>query len=169
MTKVEQKRIEDARARVGAIVRKQLAQKRNDILEGTGDWAIKKIENRLAGLKDGTLRPDEGRTREGMIELMEKRLTKKYTIAFNATKEAEISYDGKVDRMIDKMIAKGLRTRFLKVEQVDNYNREMEFLVHGENDQQERMTIHARVIYVHGCIVAPHYRFITTVRKAKNK
>ncbi|MGH1436575.1 MAG: hypothetical protein ACRBG0_19185 [Lewinella sp.] len=165
MTKAQEKALKTIKEFVHNKLKRQLAQKKNDVLFATGEWAVRQVEARLEKIKSGEIVPN-GWTVEKAIEDLENKLQKRTSISFEAMKEGEISYDLKVERMADKIVSKGMGTRFLKIENATNENYDMEFLVTGENvDTKEPMAVHSRVIFVHGSIQAPHYRFITTVRK----
>jgi len=73
--------------------------------------------------------------------------------------EANQGFETKIQRVIEKVFHYRPDTRFLKVEDIRNIGSEFSFLITNED-----MEIHARVIYVNGVLVCPHYRFIITKR-----
>ena len=178
MTKAELKRIETARQYVGGAIKRQLAEYRDYTIWNNGEWAVKRLELKVEALnksiETGNVKVlkyenerDALERAKHEVKMIENRLKLRNTIAFNAMKDAEKNYDGKVERMIEKVIDLGLRGHSVKIEAVSDYNREMEFLIHGKDGKGEALTCHARVIFVNGTIKAPHLRFITTRRAAK--
>lgn len=76
--------------------------------------------------------------------------------------EAQQGYQKKFDNLVDKLVHYQFSIRFLKVQQIDVNHGQLEFLI-SDNVKE----CHARAIWVEGNIKAPHYRFITTIRKRK--
>lgn len=82
-------------------------------------------------------------------------LTRKY---YN---EAFENYEGKFNILIKKMVDSGIEWNSnLTIENIAPQCGEFEFLI-----SDTKVQIHARIIFACGAIKAPHYRFITTVKK----
>ena len=93
------------------------------------------------------------------IEKLKNRLELNNLLMHEFITAANENYQIKFDRLLSKLMQYEMDTRFLKIENIRFSGSELEFLI-SNND----MEIHARAIFVHGAIKAPHYRFITTKR-----
>jgi hypothetical protein len=77
----------------------------------------------------------------------------------NYLNEANENFETKIERVIEKVFQYRPDSSRIQIEDIRNIGSEFSFLItNGE------MEIHARVIYVNGVIVCPHYRFIVTKR-----
>ena len=161
MTKAEQKRIADATSFIHANLKRVSAQMKNNLLEAVGDWAVSSIELKLNQVITGE-RKANGCTKESLIEMIEKQLTKKTTISFEAMKEEEKNFDSKIENVASKMVSFGLTNVHFRIQELKAKHGTFEFL--ANNDKFE---VYARAIWVEGDIKAPHFRFITTKREFK--
>ena len=96
---------------------------------------------------------------EQAIGLIETKLSRSATLAFEVMKEADASYRAKIDRVANKLVKEGINFLGLRLEMLKDVGMDFEFLISDDN-----MEVHARVIFANGEIKAPHFRFITTKR-----
>lgn len=73
--------------------------------------------------------------------------------------EAKENFDTKVKRVIETVFQYRPNINNLRIEKIGDVGHKFSFLISDED-----MEIHARVIYVNGVVVCPHYRFIVTKR-----
>ena len=76
--------------------------------------------------------------------------------------EAFESYNIKLARFVDRVLASNISETYFKIDMVSNAGGELEFMIHNTQIQ-----LHARFIFAQGEINAPHYRFIITEKKVE--
>ena len=170
MTKAEIKRQTGLRNSLTSLLTRTLIDFQDRCLGASVKWGIKTIEVELKQLKEEHGRKKESRMwgdristtvidNSYSIKKLEERLSRKNILTLGFISDAKKNYDDKFDRLVEKLVSYNIDTRHLKVEQICSQRNELSFLI--TNDEVE---VHARLIFVDGVLVAPHYRFITTIR-----
>jgi len=161
VSKAELKRRKDAKATMYTRLSVKMMDYKEMYLESCINYKTRRLEARLKRCKESTEEIFEGSYRTRMIASIEKQLERRHLLILSVINEANESYEAKLDKVIDKCINFGINNYMkMNVERVTNgTSSEFAFLI--SNDEIE---VHARVIYAHGLINAPHFRFITTKR-----
>ena len=94
------------------------------------------------------------------INLLNRELELDATITLKTIVNAKKSFDEKVDRLVRTLVQEGFGHAHYKVELIKDRGSKLEFII-SKSDK----TVHARLIWVDGVLVEPHFRFITTTRK----
>lgn len=94
------------------------------------------------------------------IQLLERELELDATITLKTIVNAKKSFDEKVERLVRTLVQEGFGHAHYKVELIKDRGSKLEFII-SKSDK----TVHARLIWVDGVLVEPHFRFITTTRK----
>ena len=165
ISKAEQTRIKQATTFIDANLRRKLTQFENDYLEHSGKWAIRKLEdlkkqNKKIAEKAERYWETHIKNNEYRIKLIEEKMQLDSIIKMEAFNTAKQNYDKKINNIVDLLVKEGFSHLFFRIEQISKCGSELEFLI--SNNVKE---VHARLIFVHGPIQAPHFRFITTVRQ----
>lgn len=101
------------------------------------------------------------RVKDSAIAMLEH----EYTSNHSFLAEAHAGYEDKFTKLINKLVESGIRydhPSAFSVESIRGCGDEFAFMV-----KDDKISVHARMIYAHGEINKPHYRFITTVKKIK--
>jgi hypothetical protein len=160
MTKAEQKRIKDATSSVLSNLKRKLVDFKEFYLNDHAEWSIGRIENRLEAIKESSRTHIDGWEKEKLVQSMETRLSRKNVLLLQFLNEADDSYNKKLDAITAKLVKFGFDHRRLNIERVTmEAAHEFSFLISNESTE-----VHARVIYAHGAVNVPHFRFITTKR-----
>lgn len=81
------------------------------------------------------------------------------TITMNALNRAKKSYDERINKLVKTLVEEGFGHAHYKIEMIKSIGSELAFLI-SKSDKE----VHARLIFVDGILVCPHFRFITTTR-----
>lgn len=121
-------------------------------------YGVRRGENPL----DGTVTSDDLYYTWIPVERARKRLEKGSLLLFEFMKEADEAYKRRFDNLIEKAMCVDFNVNRVDVKQVGSgtFSEFSILLTDGTTE------LHARVIFACGMIKAPHYRFITTTRKA---
>lgn len=171
ISKAEAKRQKQNLEYINNTLRRKLTSFEDRYLEGSVNWALGAHKRRIVELKR-QIAVTEGKNlskdkwaiqdaKERLIRL-EKQVIYKSIVTLEAIVDAKRIYDAKVDGVVQLLISEGFEAYKYQVEEVGTAGGELEFLITNEVKE-----VHARFIYVNGAIKAPHFRFITTVRKQK--
>ena len=159
MTLKQEKDRKNAIDFIGNNVRFKLLDFQDAYFGAYTSWNIKQIELRLEKAKKDNLILNSGNSK-AIIDRLQTILSRKNILTCEFIAEAKKGYDDKFNKLIVVLVDNGIGTRFLKVEKIKSAGNEFAFLV-----SDDKIEVHARAIFVNGDIKAPHYRFITTVRK----
>jgi hypothetical protein len=168
MSKAAIKREKQLRERLTNVLNHRLIDFKDMYLNSYVNWSKKSIQTRINNLKESHGKPfnDEGRfKRQGLInntkqiERLETQLSRDMLLTLEFINEANKSYNVKIEKLIEKLVKADISTISLKFEKIGNIGAEFEFLV-----SDDKIKVHARVIFANGCVNAPHFRFITTTR-----
>lgn len=171
INKAQEKRDRQNTEFINSDLRRKLAKFENKYLNGAVAYefnirkaAIQKFEKLIAEFPMRVITKENQRTTvadyEGRIKRVQKELELDATIILNTITDAKKSYDEKVNRLVSLLVAEGFGYAHYKVEEIRTKCGQLEFLI-SKSDKE----VHARLIYVEGVIVTPHFRFITTTRK----
>lgn len=96
---------------------------------------------------------------DGRVKNYEAKLKNDNSNLLEWLNEANDNYSRKFEKLIDKLVFHGISSLRLKIERIVSNGSVFEFEI-----TDDKITIHARVIYACGEVNAPHYRFIVTKR-----
>lgn len=171
ISKAEQKRRQDAFNYLDAALRKRLIDFENKYLEHAATWSIIKLEDEVKRLekviekavKESTV-PRERNcgllNNERSLKMVKETLSRKAIVQMKAFNEAKENYDEKITKLTNLLVEEGFSHLFFQIEEFHKLGSELEFLISNKTKE-----VHARLIFAHGPIKAPHFRFITTVRQ----
>ena len=169
MTKAAIKREKQLRERLTNVLTTRLVDFKDMYLTSYVNWSIKSIELRVENLKEthgttvvenfGSRKYERVLDNTSKIERLEKQLSNKMILTLEFINEANKGYNTKIGKLIDKLVQADISTRFLKIEKIGDVGSDFAFLV-----SDDKIEVHARVIFANGAINAPHFRFITTLR-----
>lgn len=171
VNKAQEKRDRQNTEFVDFNLRRKLQYFENNYLNSAVRYAFTKLNKEIANteqlIKDFPNREITERNKRDRVENHEHRLKQlKHVLSLDAKitletiTEAKKSYDEKVNRLVELLVKEGFGYAKFKIEEIANLGGELEFLI--SKDDKE---VHARLIFVNGVIVTPHFRFITTVRQ----
>lgn len=107
---------------------------------------------------------EDGPTLQDLQYRLERRqfeLSQDGTITLNAIVPAKKSYDEKIERLVNELVAEGFGDSKYTCETIRTVGGELEFLF-----VNSIKSLHARFIWVESTVVCDHFRFITTVRRS---
>lgn len=160
-SKAQLKREKDNRNSVTNSLRIKLKEFKNIYLQSSIDHEIKTRENSIFRLNEEIkLSPKNIIVLKNKILFIQKELDQNAILMLETLKDAELSFELKINKLIDKLLEEGFGSKFFKVERIGSGWNSFTFLV--SNDIKE---VHARVIFANGEINAPHFRFIVTTRQ----
>lgn len=93
------------------------------------------------------------------IDIVKRELELDATIILKTIVQAKKSFDEKVDKLAKTLVKEGFGHAHYQVELIKDRGSKLEFII-SKSDK----TVHARLIWVDGVLVEPHFRFITTTR-----
>lgn len=169
ISKAEQKRRKQAFEYLDNALRRSLRRFENEYLDHAARWAVRKIELEIDKIEKMKSEVDKTKLRwesvianhDHRIKVLRTTLHLDMILKLQALKDAKENYDEKVNKIVHLLVAEGFNYQHFKIEQIEDCtSKDLEFLI--SNDKKE---VHARLIFAHGPIKAPHFRFITTVRQ----
>lgn len=171
MTKAEEKAQRDNTNYINNSLRKRLLSFENDYLNGSVQYEFNSRKNRV-NYFNNLIRDFDTRevTRSNRFETVANYVSRKEIIeaelalgafiTMNALNSAKASYDMKINKLVQKLVEEGFGYAHYKIEELKDAGSRFSFLISKEDKE-----VHARLIWVDGVEVAPHFRFITTIRK----
>lgn len=167
-SKVEQTRRRQATEYINANLRRKLTDFENDYLNHAANWAVRKLEIEIKEWEEAIAEVDRMergweiriKNHQYRIDQLQRTLQLDAILKMRALTDAKEGYDVKIDKVVELLVREGFNSRFFKIEDIGVAGGNLEFLI--SNDVKE---VHARLIFAHGPIKAPHFRFITTVRQ----
>lgn len=103
---------------------------------------------------------DTVRNYQYRIDSIQKELDLDATLTMKTLVETKKSFDQKVNRVVSVLVEEGFGYAHYNVEKITDKGAKLAFLI-SKSDK----VVHARLIWVDGIEVTPHFRFITTTRK----
>tara|TARA_R110000851_G_scaffold108617_1_gene230070 strand:- start:40026 stop:40595 length:570 start_codon:yes stop_codon:yes gene_type:complete len=182
ISKAQQKRDKDLNDRISSLIRRTLKDFKNNYLNDFAkfqEYQLQKKVDFYQGMVEdpkrlenynNELRSLSSRTKwfkpitaeqiqKGKLSFAKHKMEFPTIRLMNYLVEANQGFETKIDRVVEKVFQYRPDSSRLRIEDVRNIGSEFSFLI--TNDEME---IHARVIYVNGVVVCPHYRFIVTKR-----
>ena len=169
MTKAAIKREKQLRERLTNVLNAKLIDFKDMYLSCYVDWSKESIKTRIHNLKkeNGQTYKVEGKwahtktiDNTSKIERLKIELSRDMILTLKFVNEASEGYNVKIEKLIEKLVKANIDIYKLKVEKMGDVGSEFAFLI-----SDEKVEVHARVIFANGSINAPHFRFITTQRK----
>ena len=169
MTKASIKREKQLREKLTSVLANRLIDFKDLYLTSYVNWNKESIKNRIKSLKESHGKPfkTEGRfahsgitNNTSKIERLETELKRDSLLTLEFINEANEGYNNKIQKLIEKLVKAEIDVYQLRVEKIGDVGSDFAFLV-----SDDKVEVHARVIFANGCVNAPHFRFITTQRK----
>lgn len=156
---------------INTSLRSKLVSFENRFLGNSVKHAIGEYEVQIRGykklIKDFPTREVTRRNQSHTVEMYERDILRveKYlenfnmTITMKALNNAKKSYDERINKLVKILVEEGFGHAHYKIEMIKSVGSELAFLI-SKSDKE----VHARLIFVDGVLVCPHFRFITTTR-----
>lgn len=156
---------------INSSLRRTLASFENKFLNNSVKYAFGEFESQIRVAKkliqEFPTRVITKDNRSHTVEMYERDILRaqKYmddfsaTITMKALNNAKKDYDERINRLVKTLVEEGFGHAHYKIEMIKAIGSELAFLV-SKSDKE----VHARLIFVEGEILRPHFRFITTTR-----
>jgi len=160
ISKAEQKRTQDTKRILTSNLELKLGDFKNKFLFDYNAFKFKRKQNSIDRIKEDKREFIDGWKKADIIARLELYFERDSLNTLENFIEARDLYNKRLAALVDKLIGFGLTGHSFKIEFI---RRDFSLIITSRLNGD---TVHARVIYAEGEINAPHYRFITTKRKA---